>query len=281
MAFRGDRVALGRFRAATSASWFRDSGPARGYLVVFPRTAVRIIHAGRSPVIADPTRVMFYNLGQEYVRERVSPEGDRCDWFSYRPEDVAEAVRRFDAGVEARMDRPFATIDGPSDPRVYAAQRVLFERVAGGAIGPSELVVEEASLCLLDRVVARAYRWRGIDVRRPGERAARAHRALVAAVKEQLATRFSETLRLGEVAAAVGASPFHVARVFRRETGETIHAHLNALRLRHALERIGDVDLTTLGLDLGYSSHSHFTLAFRRAFGVPPSAMRRRLRARA
>ena len=34
-------------------------------------------------------------------------------------------------------------------------------------------------------------------------------------------------------------------------------------------------DLTALALDLGFSSHSHFTAAFRRAFGRPPAEFRR------
>lgn len=270
---------MGRFRAATSAPWFTDSGPARGYLVVFPRTAVRITHAGRSPVVADRTRAMFYNLGQEYRRERLSSDGDRCEWFSFRPEDVAEAIRRFDPGVEERIDRPFGTIDGPSDALTYASQRVLFEHAAAG--DAHALMVEETCMLLLDRVVANAYASRGTIARAPGEQARRAHRAVADAVKELLATRFAEALCLDDIACAVGASSFHVARVFRSETGGTIHAHVHALRLRHALERIADgVDLTRLGLDLGYSSHSHFTLAFRRAFGVPPSTMRATLRAR-
>ena len=50
------------------------------------------------------------------------------------------------------------------------------------------------------------------------------------------------------------------------------------MRLRTALERAADpgADLTDLALDLGYSSHSHFTAAFRKAFGVTPSAFRRK-----
>ena len=42
----------------------------------------------------------------------------------------------------------------------------------------------------------------------------------------------------------------------------------------------GTEDLTSLALDLGFSSHSHFSTAFRRQFGRPPSAMRRALRTR-
>jgi AraC-like DNA-binding protein len=37
-------------------------------------------------------------------------------------------------------------------------------------------------------------------------------------------------------------------------------------------------DLTLLALDCGFSSHSHFSAAFSRAFGITPSRLRRQLR---
>jgi AraC-like DNA-binding protein len=48
------------------------------------------------------------------------------------------------------------------------------------------------------------------------------------------------------------------------------------LRLRLALDRIDDegCDLTALANELGFSSHSHFTDAFRSLFGAPPSIVR-------
>jgi AraC-like DNA-binding protein len=61
----------------------------------------------------------------------------------------------------------------------------------------------------------------------------------------------------------------------------TLHAYRNDLRLRSSLEQLeSGGDLTRLALDLGYSSHSHFTSSFRVLFGVPPSAIRRHVRAR-
>jgi AraC family transcriptional regulator len=46
--------------------------------------------------------------------------------------------------------------------------------------------------------------------------------------------------------------------------------------LRAALERLAEpgVDLIDIALDLGFSSHSHFTECFRRNFGKTPSAVR-------
>jgi AraC-like DNA-binding protein len=62
-----------------------------------------------------------------------------------------------------------------------------------------------------------------------------------------------------------------------RHTGTTLAAYRGQLRLRLALERLRDSrsDLTTIAYDLGYSSHSHFTMAFRQAFGTTPSEFRR------
>ena len=55
-----------------------------------------------------------------------------------------------------------------------------------------------------------------------------------------------------------------------------LHAYRDQLRLQGALPRLAaGEDITRVALDLGYSSHSHFTWAFRRRFGVPPSSVRR------
>jgi AraC-like DNA-binding protein len=81
---------------------------------------------------------------------------------------------------------------------------------------------------------------------------------------------------LGRVAYVLRTSPFHLARVFRAETGFSVDAYQRSLRLRAALERLPTYadGLTTLALELGFSSHSHFTETFRREFGVSPSALR-------
>jgi AraC-like DNA-binding protein len=104
---------------------------------------------------------------------------------------------------------------------------------------------------------------------------------LAESLKALLAERFAEKLTLAELGREVGCSPYHLTRVFRRSTGVSIHRHRTQLRLRTALLRLReDVDLCSLGLDLGFASHSHFTEAFRSLFGAPPSAVRRMLSAR-
>ena len=91
-----------------------------------------------------------------------------------------------------------------------------------------------------------------------------------------LASRFAEPLTLSEIGKEVACSPYHLARLFRREVGLPLHGYLNRLRLRAALERLtdGGARLIDIALDLGFSSHGHFTDAFRREFGLSPSAFR-------
>lgn len=83
---------------------------------------------------------------------------------------------------------------------------------------------------------------------------------------------------LADVAHALGTSPFHLSRIFHRESGLPMRRYLDRSRLRAALERLagGEKDLTGLALDLGYADHSHFSNAFRREFGMSPSWFRRR-----
>jgi AraC-like DNA-binding protein len=81
---------------------------------------------------------------------------------------------------------------------------------------------------------------------------------------------------MGQIAGAIGVSRFHLSRVFRSTTGFSLHGYRNQLRLRAALERIADPQtrLPSLASELGFSSHSHFTAAFRETFGVAPSELR-------
>jgi AraC-like DNA-binding protein len=65
-----------------------------------------------------------------------------------------------------------------------------------------------------------------------------------------------------------------MARVFQRRTGVPSTATSRAAPGPLESLASGADDLTSLALDLGFSSHSHFTDAFRREFGRTPSEVR-------
>ena len=108
----------------------------------------------------------------------------------------------------------------------------------------------------------------------------RDHSALVARVKDMVTEASGLKVSLGEIARAVGSSPSHLAAIFKKAEQTTIHRYLVDLRLRRAASLLwGCDDLTTLALNLGFASQSHFSNAFRRWAGVPPGQYRARLRA--
>ncbi|MDR3640004.1 MAG: AraC family transcriptional regulator [Humidesulfovibrio sp.] len=99
--------------------------------------------------------------------------------------------------------------------------------------------------------------------------------AHVEAMRQRLAADLSEPLTLDELAAAVGLSPFHAARLFARETGLPPHAWRNQLRVNRSLEllRRGD-SVAEAAQACGFADQSHYTRHFRRAFGVAPGRWR-------
>ncbi|HEX6385873.1 MAG TPA: helix-turn-helix transcriptional regulator [Anaerolineae bacterium] len=273
--FDSELLQIGTFRCPASYPQFENTGPISGYLIVFPRTSVRIIHNGRLPVVADPNVVMFYNKGQHYRRSKLSERGDLCDWFAFRPQAVVDTIRPHDPWVDDRWEMPFIFTHGPTPPDCYWQQRLVVEYLHKTE-QPDQLYLEEACLSILSQVVENTYQTRELSTRTHKSDTLKAHVELVQAVKTLLAIRFKEPLSLAQIGHEVGSSPYHLCRVFRQMTGSTIHNYLNQIRLRTSLEYVArsNATLTELGLELGYSSHSHFTKAFRQAFGASPSAFR-------
>jgi AraC-like DNA-binding protein len=267
--FESPLVRIGAFRLPPDHPQFEDTGPARNFCVVFPRRACWIEHEGERPFVADSTTVPLYNPGRPYRRGLIDPAGDASDWFGLAPAVLREMVAAFDPRAAEHPQRVFArgVVSGP--PGLFMTQRRIFNSVAGNA-PPDPLAVEEAVLTMAGAVVEKCHE--DVDDRVPSA----THAQLVARVRAHLARTFLGRESLADVAAAVGASPFHVCRVFRRETGCSLHRYRTDLRLRWSLEPLADgVDILAVALAAGFAHHSHLTMTFRRAFGMPPSAFRR------
>ena len=82
---------------------------------------------------------------------------------------------------------------------------------------------------------------------------------------------------LSELARQVGTNEFRLKRDFKTLFGEPVHAFLLRRRLDHARTLLLDRDRSVkeIAAEVGYAHVSHFSAAFRRRFGVPPTALRR------
>lgn len=82
---------------------------------------------------------------------------------------------------------------------------------------------------------------------------------------------------MGEVALAVGCSPFHLSRLVTAAAGVPIHRMIVRHRLQDAVELLLETrqSIAAIALAVGFATHGHVTDAFRREYGLPPSAVRR------
>ena len=263
-------IKIGAFRCGPHEAAFENSGPIENYCFVFPRTAVVIEHDHARPFVANPNVVTFYNRRDEYRRRAIANDGDRSDWFAVRHDVVVEIAHSIDPSVEDRPERPFRITHALSNPKLYADQRRLFSLVSH-AERPEPFAIEEAVIALLERLLRSANAQAG---RAEPPAQTRRHMELVHDAQLLLSREFAGGLTLSELAAMLDVSVFHLCRVFQRAIGCTLHEYRHQLRLRWSLEQLVTRPRRTLvqcALDAGFSSHSHFGSAFKRAFGQTPS----------
>ena len=255
------------------ASWRETNRIGDRAHLVFPRRSVLIRQLGREPVLATPNHTMLYNADQHYRRELHNSLGDHSVFVELSDESLAGA------GAECLDDAGRLRVTHlPTDRRTHLLQHLLVRQLRSG--GEGGLAAEEhATRLVLSALAATPRRAR----RSNRQRTTAAHRELAEAAKSELAADLGARKTLGELARKLHASPFHLARVFQAETGFTLARYRQALRLRAALERLpaSERDLSALALELGFSSHSHFTSSFTREYGMPPSALRNPRRVRA
>ena len=229
--------------------------------LVFPYRGVYVHHVGRAEAVAEPNQVVFINEGEAYRISHPVKGGDSslsigvgtATLLELAPADYLQARGR------PAFNRSHLRIDAP----VQTLTALVRHRLTRGAI--EILEAETLTLGLLRRAL--------------GERTSRVaagsvgRQKLVDRAKLVLLSDLGRRWTLAAIAADVGVSPVYLTQVFQQVESLPLYRYQLQLRLARALDLLGDhVDLTSLALDLGFSSHSHFSAAFRRAYGQTPSA---------
>ncbi|MEO7674016.1 MAG: AraC family transcriptional regulator [Pyrinomonadaceae bacterium] len=234
-------------------------------------------HFGKVLATADVNQAMFFSKDSVYQVSHPVDHGDRGTSFTIGPAILNDIVRELDPGIDEHPETPFPFLTGPCEPGVFWRHRDFVRRLESAE--PLEpLWADVTGLQLVADVLEDAFERHGITrTRRAATTADHAERT--EAAKTYLAANMAEGVTLDDVSAVVHASPFNFARIFQQQTGLPVHRYLTLLRLRASLELIAEpnADLTSVALDLGFSSHSHFTDVFRREFGETPSDFRKKL----
>ena len=97
----------------------------------------------------------------------------------------------------------------------------------------------------------------------------------VLAITRYLDRHLTEDISIDALAEQVYLSKYHMMRLFRRETGNTIHGYLTERRLSMARELIrGGMSATNACFRSGWRSYCSFTRAYAKRFGTTPTGRR-------
>ena len=237
--------------------------------LVYPYRGVFVRHVGRNDAVAEANQVLFFNAGEPYSISHPVEGGDACLSIGVAPEVLAELAPKQElrSGPVISFRRQRRRIDA----RAQAMTAMVRHSLTRGAADTLE--GETLVLTLIRRSL--------------GERTS--HAATASAGRQKLADRAKLVLSsdlarrwtLAEIAQEVRVSPVYLTQVFQQVEGMPLYRYQMRLRLARALDLLGDYDdLTTLGMDLGFSSHSHFTASFRQAYGRTPAEFQRSVRLR-
>jgi two-component system response regulator YesN len=95
-------------------------------------------------------------------------------------------------------------------------------------------------------------------------------------IMEIISQRYTSRLTLDEIAAEIGLSRFHVARLIKRSTGKTMTQHIRTLRINRARELLesSDSSYADIAYSLGFADQSYFIKQFREMTGITPARYR-------
>lgn len=231
--------------------------------LVFPYRGIYVRHLGSDEAVAEANQVLFFNAGEAYQVSHPVAGGDANLSIDIDDEILRELAPR--PLLQERAKPAFRHQRLRIDARAQALVALLRHSLRAGIAEPLE--AEGLALTLVRRSLGpRTTHAAG---------ASRGRQRLVDRAKLVLASDPARRWTLAEVSAEVGGSPVHLTRVFQQVEGMPLYRYQLRLRLARALDLIARYDdLTTLGLDLGFSSHSHFSAAFREVYGRTPSEFR-------
>lgn len=231
--------------------------------MVFTYRGTYVRQLGKDLAVAEANQVLFFNANDGYQVSHPVDEVDASLVLVVEEELLRElapkAVLREGAPLAFRQQRLRI------DPRAQALVAMLRHSLRQGIA--DSLEAESLALTLVQRALTPG------TTHKAG--ASRGRQLLADRAKIVLARDLTRRWTLAEIAAEVGCSPVYLTQVFQQVEGVPLYRYQLRLRLARALDLMAEYeDLTALGLDLGFSSHSHFSAAFRDAYGRSPSEFR-------
>jgi AraC family transcriptional regulator len=209
-----------------------------------------------------PGAIGFFAVGTELA-------DSRWRWRATRriALDLDAALPGAEGLLDTLRDLPRRTQIEFHDDELASVLRVMAAEVADGC-PRGRLFAESLSLGVALRLQERAARTFERGKLMPAQ---------LQRVQDLVDAQLARDLSLAQLAACTGFSPSQFVRLFKNTFGCTPHQYVLRARLARARALVVDTELSLAAVAsaTGFSSQSHLTSAFVRAFGVPPGKLRR------
>jgi len=231
--------------------------------LVFAYRGVFVRHVGHDQAIAEANQVLFFNATEGYRVSHPVTGGDASISVIVNEALLLEltppTLLRKSSVPTFRRQRLRI------DARTQTLVALLHHSLREGVTEPLE--AESLALTLVRRALGpHTSHSAGATVGR---------QKVVDRAKLVLASDPARRRTLAEIAVEVHVSPVYLTQLFQQVEGIPLYRYQSRLRLARALDILAQYDdLTALALDLGFSSHSHFSAAFRQTYGRSPSEFR-------
>jgi AraC-like DNA-binding protein len=212
---------------------------------------------GAKTVFLDGTRVLFVRAGEDYADRHVAGCGHDSIIITPRLSLLDELCRPDEPSLHPAFQRVAESTSARMNLRSHRLLRIE-------ASSNDPLARDELMIALLSEALGLTQRIAGAPSLR-----------VVNIAKQFLHAHLCEPISLNEIARAVHVSAAYLTDAFTRSEGMSLGRYRRRLRLTRALVDLPRCeDLTRLAIDLGFSSHAHFSDAFKSLYGLSPSAFR-------
>lgn len=173
----------------------------------------------------------------------------------------------------ARMPRRLSLTSGESTEVLTQLEDMICEGKEGGA--GAQLIVSHLLINMLIRL-SRIYRMQQAPAR-PKKPLSVGHDILVRNICKYLEHNFHQKMTTAELAKRFSISPRHLHRVFRQETGKSITAALQHIRIERAkhMLTVTNRSVDAIATAVGFADTSFFNRLFTRLVGCSPSGYRK------
>jgi AraC family transcriptional regulator len=223
-----------------------------------PLSGSFVCHAQHADVLADPATLLCTQAGESF---RIShPHGGDDSLVFFPSTHLLDHLS--ERAANEGLARPRRTLIAPARAQILAHMLCADPETRGDALAADECLLQFFEMITLGEIEVRAS----------------SDDPLVRKTLEYVHHTAEPLLTLKNIAAAMGVRASHLTHSFAQRTGQPLYRYVMTLKLSRALHRVAtsDVDLTDLALDLGFSSHSHFSAVFKSRYAMSPSEARTR-----